>query len=330
MALTKLPAFVAVLLFMYWSIVFLCFGSNVSVLRLWGKRNDMLGWSIGMLAFFRASVHRVGDTELYRTSQPIMYLANHRSWADFFLDVYTTEGRSALLSRWAVFGTFPIFLTSALILKGIIFFKRNVAIDKGRFNAMLDRHVANSPRSGLVVYPEGHRNLRETSLPLKRGMLHYAHLRNMPVQVVITAGKELLLSETQLSAGFGAHLRVGYSKVIHPAQCSKGFDQFVQLVQQEWDETWARVYAADASGPLLLPALDQGAMSIQMPLLMRVQQLAWCCFSLLALLGISYFCLRIVLWSGFYARVLYLGVLGATAASLHLAEVPDTRRVKQT
>lgn len=29
----------------------------------------------------------------------------------------------------------------------------------------------------------GHRSLKPTSLPIKRGMLHYAHSRKLPVQV---------------------------------------------------------------------------------------------------------------------------------------------------
>ena len=27
--------------------------------------------------------------------------SNHRSWADFFIDPYITQGRAAMMSRWA-------------------------------------------------------------------------------------------------------------------------------------------------------------------------------------------------------------------------------------
>ena len=47
-------------------------------------------------------------------------------------------------------------------------------------------------------------------------MLHYAYSRQVPVQIVITANKEAVISEKDMSAHFGQTLVVGYSEVIHP------------------------------------------------------------------------------------------------------------------
>ena len=63
---------------------------------------------------------------------------NHRSWADFFLDIYLTEGLAAPMSRAMVYFAFPVFVTSVIALKGIILFKRGTIADKdvswgGRF-----------------------------------------------------------------------------------------------------------------------------------------------------------------------------------------------------
>lgn len=53
-----------------------------------------------------------------------------------------------------------------------------------RFNAWIDREVgSNAPQHSLLVYPEGTRSQRHASLPLKRGMLRYAHSRGLPLQV---------------------------------------------------------------------------------------------------------------------------------------------------
>lgn len=45
----------------------------------------------------RARVLKVGDTEVYR--KHCVYLFNHRSWGDFIVDQYVTEGRSLFMSR---------------------------------------------------------------------------------------------------------------------------------------------------------------------------------------------------------------------------------------
>ena len=50
-------------------------------------------------------------------------------------------------------------------------------------------------------------------------MMHYAYSRQMPVQVVMTANKEAVISEKDMSAHFGQTLLVGYSEAIHPKVC---------------------------------------------------------------------------------------------------------------
>ncbi len=62
----------------------------------------------------------------------------------------------------------------------------------------------------------GHRSTKAQSLPLRRGMMHYAYSRRVPIQIVITANKEAVISEKDMSAHFGQTLVVGYSEVIDP------------------------------------------------------------------------------------------------------------------
>jgi len=52
-------------------------------------------------------------------------------------------------------------------------------------------------------------------------MLHYAYSRQVPVQIVITANKEAVISEKDMSAHFGQTLVVGYSEVIKPQACQQ-------------------------------------------------------------------------------------------------------------
>lgn len=92
--------------------------------------------------------------ELYRGGD-CLYMANHRSWGDFFLDTWLTEGRAQLMSRMLVFYVFPVFMTSALIIKSLVLINRGNVGDKDRFNARLDQLRNESHAKGMVVYPEG-------------------------------------------------------------------------------------------------------------------------------------------------------------------------------
>lgn len=240
-----LPAFIATFCFMYWSLAIACIIYYVKFLSPSKTRNDIFKWSEFVVMWFKPTLQKVGENELHRTEAPIMFIHNHRSWTDFFFDIYITEGRAATLSRWAVFAVFPVFLSSAYVLKSIKFFNRNQVKDKEAFNKWLDREIAASSQKGLNVYPEGHRNLLPDPLPLKRGMLKYCHSRQMLLQIVITRDKERLLSEKQLRVGFKVPLVCGFSEVLDPTKF-ESFDDFWDSFEQLWERMWKTVNEADA------------------------------------------------------------------------------------
>lgn len=53
----------------------------------------------------------------------------------------------------------------------------------------------------LLLLLAGHRGTGPHSLPLKRGMVYYAHSRKLPVQIVMAAHKENVLSEKEWRVG---------------------------------------------------------------------------------------------------------------------------------
>lgn len=210
---------------------------------------------------------QVGKESLYQGK--CMYLCNHRSWADFIVDQYTTQGRSMFMSRWAVFFVFPVFLTASKVMGGLLLFKRGTVKNKDEFNARVDEELAKSPQPALTVYPEGHRSTKGQSLPLKTGMLKYAFTRKMPVQIVIGANKESVLSERHCTARFGQTIAVGYSPVLRPDSFNE-FEDFLKAVQQRWDKQWDEVFSADWEGLLELPDFEP---DYQYPLTTRLQLL---------------------------------------------------------
>lgn len=244
------PTFLGSIVLLYWSIVFVALSYHIKWFRLRGRRNDVLGWSAGMKWWVRARVLKVGDTEVYR--KHCVYLFNHRSWGDFIVDQYVTEGRSLFMSRLAVLLVFPTFMGALKVLRSVITFKRGAIADKEKFNRWIDEQRASSPQTGLSVYPEGHRSLQDVSLPLKRGMLYYAHSRKLPVQVVIGANKEAIISEKHCTARLNQTAVVGFSEPIITADYPD-FEDFWAKVQQTWDAQWAKVYGADWEG---LPELE--------------------------------------------------------------------------
>ena len=96
--------------------------------------------------------------------------------------------------------------------------------------------------SGLVVYPEGTRNIRPKALPLRRGLIKYTWSRQLDVQIIIAADKEHVLSQKRGSASYGVEIPVGYSEVISAKKYRGDFEGFFQEVVKTWDEQWDLVY----------------------------------------------------------------------------------------
>lgn len=51
-----------------------------------------------MMQFMGVRIRHLGTRSLYKKERCV-YLCNHRSWADFFVDVHLTQGLAAPMSR---------------------------------------------------------------------------------------------------------------------------------------------------------------------------------------------------------------------------------------
>lgn len=82
-------------------------------------------------------------------------------------------------------------------------------------------------------------------------MLHYAYSRQLPVQIVVTDGKEAVISEKHMSAHFGQTLLVGYSDVIRSA-VRPAFSTYLFNSSVNRANTWLRQSGLQCTGRLLL------------------------------------------------------------------------------
>ena len=70
----------------------------------------------------------LGRQRLHST-QSAAAQSNHRSWADFYLDVVATDGNAQMLARMAVAYVFPMFMLAVCIIRSVILFKRGRKVD---------------------------------------------------------------------------------------------------------------------------------------------------------------------------------------------------------
>lgn len=83
----QLPACLLSVFVMYWSLPIGCLLYRIRFLDVFSsERADIFNWSALMMDWFKARVYKVGEHSLHKGNGPVVYLCNHRSWADFFID----------------------------------------------------------------------------------------------------------------------------------------------------------------------------------------------------------------------------------------------------
>ena len=133
--------------------------------------------------------------------------------------------------------------------------------------------MAITTASSVLVFPEGHRSTKPHSLPLRRGMLKYAHSRKLPVQAVITQGKELVRSRHAGPAWTIVALRAALLVTWLTSHGGVSFQSMHVMVraqvlaEKKWSAHWNQTIGVGYSpviSPARYPDFDEFVGAVQM------------------------------------------------------------------
>lgn len=184
-----------------------------------------------------------------------MFLANHRSWADFFVDGFvfihsrhpsrSLCGGASYVARLMVAVAVPGMVFTAWINNYVWLFHRKKNINRNWFTEFFkkswdlryDQHpFSNRPLDGVIVYPEGHRYTGKRSLPIKTGALEVAYNLKVPTQLVLSLDKENILSEKDLTFNFDVPIYSSISEVLHPEDYETK-EAWFDKIREVWEAT---------------------------------------------------------------------------------------------
>ena len=167
-----------------------------------------------------------------------IYLINHRSWADFWLDYDIVGGHSAYIARSLIKYILGGQALMPIVTKNIIFFNRDETKNRHKlYKKILDRLKIRN----IILYPEGTRNTKDYSKPLKFGVIKLAYENNVPLQIIICKNKEKVFSLKKMEYNKNINCPYYVSKVIYPENFKK-LDIFVKYIQNKWNESWNKIY----------------------------------------------------------------------------------------
>lgn len=207
-------------------------------------RLETAKWTESLLCKILDVKFEIGDKEPELDQDVKIVLCNHRSFGDFLIDSLIV-GHCSHLSRFAVIFALPLTALYALATGRVLYFRR----DKTRRKALSQLVAQHFKRRDLplIIYPEGHRNMTNKSLPIKVGALKIAYEGQYVLQCVITTNKELVLNEKSWSAKRGVTCQIFRSNSLNPKHYPT-FEAFLEKAQNLWAQTWERAQQQEVLG----------------------------------------------------------------------------------
>jgi 1-acyl-sn-glycerol-3-phosphate acyltransferase len=190
------------------------------------------------LQFLGTKIVRINNV---KKLEQAFFLANHRTFADFFIDPLLSES-TAISRHAATLSVLPGALMG--ILDGrFISINRNKSRDEifGQIEEHMKQNRYYSKR--ILFFPEGTRkshmkldSLEETETYLKPGLLKSIYeFKRMPVQLQITKNKEFVMNERAVKSHYGITVYTSFSEPIYPEDFAT-FEQFYKQVCLVWFE----------------------------------------------------------------------------------------------
>ena len=167
-------------------------------------------------------------------------LPNHRSWMDFALDSYTSNG--TMISRSLVILAIPFLCLLNYIDNRIIFIRLGKESRNDIYRRMVS-HINRYQNKRIVFYPEGSRNnytslksCEELKSYIKFGLLKSIYEDKLyPVQLMISNNKEFAINEKKLTVNYGVKIHTKISKAIHPKDYATDVAFFDEIVRVWFD-----------------------------------------------------------------------------------------------
>lgn len=221
--------------------------------------SNLHSWARYLVEYFQCNFNMVVNQHgpPVDISEPMIILSNHRAEGDPIVDLYLHKNVQQV-SKNTVKYFMP--LNSFFAGNDIIFIDRSAGrtaiyekvLKQWQHEKRLDCPHDMPKFKNLHVYPEGRRNLTDTSLPLKDGFIQLAYIKKAPIMITITTNKEQILNLRHFQSNYGVTMTVAYSPLIHPNDYTS-YTDFLSAVQYSWNETWNQAYHPDRFGLRVIP-----------------------------------------------------------------------------
>jgi 1-acyl-sn-glycerol-3-phosphate acyltransferase len=201
----------------------------------------------------KPTIYKVSKDDL-NMSKNIMYMSNHSSVSDFFIDPLVTHYNSKYITLNKMRQIFPVLGLITMLTKYCIFISYGNSKEQVIKNLKIieELRIEDTCRN-LALYPEGMRRPHRpyVSEQLKKGFIYHSFDNNIPIQIVHTTNKDYAIDDANLKINNNMKLFTYYSPLIDPLQLKKKFekrekreytkDDYYNDFYKMWTKVWKRM-----------------------------------------------------------------------------------------
>jgi hypothetical protein len=202
--------------------------------------------------FYRVSKRNIIIDESTKGSNAnIMYLTNHSSVSDFFIDARVTRYTSKVIALTKTITFLPLVSLLSYLSSYNIFISHGKTKNEIIENLQKIHTACEKDKNRiLTLYPEGMRRPHRPNVSacLKKGFIYHSFDHNIPIQIIHTTNKDYVIDEQNIQIHKNTNLFTYYGSKIDPVKLRKKFekkykkeytkDDYYQDVYSEWCKIW--------------------------------------------------------------------------------------------
>jgi hypothetical protein len=202
--------------------------------------------------FYRVSKRNIIIDEVNGSNNTnIMYLTNHASASDFFIDARVTYYTSKVIALTKTITLLPLVSFLVYLSSYNIFISHGKTKDEVIKNLQKIHSQCEEDKNRiLTLYPEGMRRPHRpnVSASLKKGFIYHSFEHSIPIQIIHTTNKDYVIDEQNIQIHKNTNLFTYYGSKIDPVNLRKKFekkhkkeytkDDYYEDVYSKWCKIW--------------------------------------------------------------------------------------------
>jgi 1-acyl-sn-glycerol-3-phosphate acyltransferase len=201
----------------------------------------------------KPTIYKVSKDDLNMTKN-IMYMSNHSSVSDFFIDPLVSHYNSKYISLNKMRQIFPFLGLITMLTKYCIFIsgdkKKEQVIEN--LKKIEELRIEDTSKN-LALYPEGMRRPHRpyVSEQLKKGFIYHSFEHSIPIQIIHTTNKDYAIDDAKLKINSNMKHFTYYGPLIDPLKLKKKFekrekreytkDDYYNDFYKIWSKIWKRM-----------------------------------------------------------------------------------------